>query len=63
MLHKHATNTPEETIGELLTTKAEAFERNTPVTRTKANRIRAQMLLLMAGGILLVGAYVLEVLI
>lgn len=60
LLDAHATKAPEETMGELLTTKAEAFRLNVPVTKTKSNRIRVQMVLLALGGGLLVGAYVLE---
>ena len=60
LIDKHKTLMPEFTIGELLTTKKEAFEHNVPVTQTKAHRIRIQMVLLALGGVLLVGAYVLE---
>jgi hypothetical protein len=60
LIDKHKTLLPEFTTGELLTTKAKAFEHNVPVTQTKANRIRVQMVLLALGGVLLVAAYVLE---
>lgn len=60
LLATHATSTPEEIMGELLTTKAEAFARNKPVILTKADRIRVQMVLLALGGGLLVAAYAVE---
>lgn len=59
-LDQHATRLPEFTLGELANTKADAFGDNTAVVKTKVNRLRAQMVLLAAGGALLVAAYVLE---
>jgi uncharacterized membrane protein len=60
LLAQHSNRTPEETIGELVTTKAEAFRLNTVKGQIKVDRLRRQMFLFMSGGGLLVGAYVLE---
>ena len=60
LLEQHATKTPEWTLGELLSTKAEAFRLNAQISKSKTGRLRAQMFLLAAGGGLLVVAYVLE---
>jgi hypothetical protein len=59
-LAEHQSKTPEHTIGELVKTKADVFVFNKKVVETKADRIRLQMVLLALGGILLVGAYVME---
>jgi hypothetical protein len=59
-LEQHGRNLPLAILGELTSTKALAFANNHGVSRTKGNRVRAQMLLLAAGGSMLVGAYVLE---
>jgi hypothetical protein len=59
-LDQHAAKRPEETMGELANTKAEAFRKNAVFTRTKGDQLRLQMVLLALGGSFLVGAYVLE---
>jgi hypothetical protein len=59
-LAQYATRMPVDTMGELLSTKADAFNGNAKVARKKANRLRFQMVLLAVGGGLLVGAYILE---
>jgi hypothetical protein len=60
LIAQHANKTPEETIGELVTTKAEAVQRNANSGKIKVDRLRRQMILLALGGGSLVGAYVLE---
>lgn len=59
-LDQHGTSLPEQILGELISTKALAFQMNVAVARTKGDRVRIQMVLLAVGGGLLVGAYVLE---
>ncbi len=60
LLEQHAGSLPEFTIGELVSTKAAAYERNVVLTKAKGDRVRLQMVLLALGGSLLVTAYVLE---
>jgi hypothetical protein len=60
LLAQHAAGQPEHTVGELLSTKAAAYDLNVKLTDSKGDRVRFQMLLLAIGGGLLVGAYLLE---
>jgi hypothetical protein len=59
-LDQHGTRFPEDTLGELISTKAKAFDDNKPVVKTKGTRLRVQLVLLALGGGLLVGAHLLE---
>jgi len=60
LIAQHSAGRPEHTVGELLSTKAAAYDLNVKLTDSKGDRVRVQMLLLAIGGALLVAAYVLE---
>jgi hypothetical protein len=60
LLAQHAASTPQRTIGELLSTKAAAYDLNVRITRVKADRVRVQILWLAMGAGLLVLAFVVE---
>jgi hypothetical protein len=60
LLAQHASSQPERTVGELLSTKAAAYDLNVKITGAKGDRVRVQMVLLALGGGLLVVATLLE---
>ncbi len=59
-LDQHAKQSPEQTMGELASTKAKAFGDNKAAASTKVGRVRWQMALLALGAGLLVSAYIIE---